>query len=117
MASVYQDFIAAEIQAQKTILNAESKAIQRLADAKTAKENLVYYANIDYNQKTAAATTELAEFMAAISASAEYPDEYKYYKYLDAICRAYKNARLVIVGSDINSDRIYFGSIPSAATE
>jgi regulator of protease activity HflC (stomatin/prohibitin superfamily) len=114
VANVYQDFIAAEIQAQKSILDAESKAIQRLADANTAKETLINFANIDYHQKTAAATTELAEFMAAISATAEYPDEYKYYKYLDAICRAYKNARLVIVGNDVDSSRLYFGSIPTA---
>lgn len=114
VASVYQDFIAAELQAEKELLTAQAKCIQRLADAQTAKETLVNYANIDYNKKTAAATTELSEFMAAISASAEYPDEYKYYKYLDAICKAYNNSRLVIVGSDIDSSRIYFGSIPSA---
>ena len=69
---------------------------------------MVNYAHMNQATSIAAAKTEISEFMAAVNAAEQYPDEYKYYKYLDAICRAYKNSKLVIVSDDVDSGRLHF---------
>lgn len=118
VAEVYQNFIAAEIDAEKYVLDAQADAASIRASAQTAKHEIINYAHINHSTSVSAATTEVSEFMAAVNASNEYPAEYKYYKYLEAICGAYKNARLVIVGNDVDSSRLYFGSfLNSGATE
>ncbi len=114
VADVYQEFLAASIQAERLRLEAEAECLEKMASAETAEKTIISYANIDYNERTAAATAEISQFLAAVEASNLYPDEYRYYKYLDAVCRAYKNARLVIVGNDVDSSRLYFGSIPTS---
>ena len=113
IADVYQNFIAAEIRAQRFILAAEATAAEILAEADTLKHQMMNYVEVDKAKRIAAATTEIAQFTAGQAASELYPEEYRYYKYLDAVRRAYKNARLVIVGNDVDSSRLYFGSIPT----
>jgi len=113
VAEVYHKFIAAEIRASKYLLDAQGTAAEIRANALSVSDSLLTQANIDHYSRVADATTEINAFMAAIEASEQYPDEYKYYKYLDAIRRAYKNAKLVIVGNDVDSSRIYFGDIPT----
>ncbi len=110
VAQVYQDFIGAEIDAEAMILNAEASAIADVAYAEYYAHDLVNAANISYYQKIAAAEVEIAEFMAAVEASEQFPDEYTYYKYLEAICSAYSNARLVILGDGVDGSRLYFGT-------
>lgn len=113
VAEVYHNFIAAEIRATRYLLDAQGTAAEIKANAESTSDTLLTQANMDYYNRVADATTEINSFMAAVSASEQYPDEYKYYKYLDAIRRAYKNARLVIVGNDVDSSRLYFGEIPA----
>ena len=72
---------------------------------------MVQFANANYLAKIAAAKTEIATFKAAVDASNAYPDEYAYYKYLEALCSAYQKAKLVIVGNGVDSGRLYFGNI------
>ncbi len=108
VADIYQRFIAAEVDAQRYILEAEGEAAQIRAAADVAAHQLKVYAEKDQAIAISQATTEIAEFMSAVNAAEQYPDEYKYYKYLDAICRAYKNAQLIIVSDDVDSDRLHF---------
>ena len=108
VADIYQSFIGAEIDAERCIYEAQGEAAQIRAAAQTAKHEIVNYAKVNYYESLSAATTEISEFMAAVTASNEYPDEYKYYKYLEAICGAYQNARLVIVGDGVDSSRLHF---------
>lgn len=108
VADIYQRFIAAEVDAQRYILEAEGEAAQILAAADVAAHQLIVFAKKDQAIAKSQATTEISEFMASVNAANQYPDEYKYYKYLDAICRAYKNAQLIIVSDDVDSDRLHF---------
>ena len=110
VADVYEKFIAAEIDAERYILEAEGEAASLIAMAETEKHVIVNAANVNYYDKIAKATVEISEFMAAVNASNEYPDEYKYLKYLNAITEAYGNSRLVIVGNDVDTNRLYFGN-------
>ena len=65
----------------------------------------------DNLSRIASAEAEVAEFMASVSADSQYSDAYRYYKYLNALTKAYGNAKLIIVDSDVDSSRIYFGSL------
>jgi len=111
VAQVYQDFIGAEIDAERLILDAEAKAAVTVAEAQSAARDLINTANVDYFQKLAAAKTEIAEFMAAVDASNAFPDEYSYYKYLNAIGSAYQKAKLIIVGEGVDGTRLYYGNL------
>ena len=111
VAKVYQDFIGAEIDAERLILDAQGKAAVTRAEAASTAREFVNMAKTNDAQQKALANTEISEFMAAVTASNSYPDEYAYYKYLDAICAAYQKAKLVIVGDGVDTGRLYFGSI------
>lgn len=110
VADIYQRFIAAEIDAERYVLESQGQAASIRAMAETAKHDIINAAKINYADKVAKATVEISEFMASVNASEQYPDEYKYYKYLEAITEAYGNSRLVIVGNDVDTNRIYFGN-------
>lgn len=110
VADIYQRFIAAEIDAERYILEAQGQAASIKGMAETAKHDIVNAAKINYHDKVAKATVEISEFMASVNASDQYPDEYKYLKYLEAITEAYGNSRLVIVGNDVDTNRLYFGN-------
>lgn len=111
IASVYQEIVGAEVKADKYILDAEAEAAVKIATAQKSYDTAVNAAKADSYTKTAAAEADVAEFMASVAADKQYSDSYRYYKYLKAIGSAYGNARLVIVGRDIDSSNIYFGNL------
>ena len=113
VAKVYQDFIGAEIEAERIILNAEADAAVTIAEAETLYRQHLNDARIKHYDRIAAARTEIAEFIAAVDASNAYPEEYAYYKYLDALGTAYERGRLIIVGKGVDSSRLYYGDLPS----
>lgn len=110
VAQVYQDFIGAEIDAERLILDAQAQAAVKRAEGDSTSREMINMAKTNDAQQRALANSEISEFMAALTASNSYPDEYAYYKYLNAICSAYQKAKLVIVGDGVDSGRLYFGS-------
>lgn len=115
VAPTYQQFLGAEIDAEKIILNAQAEAAVKIAEAETFYQETINAAKSDYWAKLAAAKTEVAEFVAAVETAENYADEYTYYKYLEALGSAYQGSKLVIVGSGVDRSRLYFGSFGSAA--
>jgi membrane protease subunit HflK len=111
VAEIYQKLVSAEIEAQRYILDAEAYAKVVVAAAETRRDTAVNVATADSYKKIAEAKAEVAEFMAGVEADKAYPSAYRYYKYLNAITKAYGNAKLVIVGEDIDTSKIYFGSL------
>lgn len=110
VAEVYQAFVGAEIDAEEKILTAYGQAAQIVASAESGAAMAINNAEVDYYNKLAAAKVEVSEFMAAVEASEAFPDEYKYYKYLDAICAAYSGSKLIILGDGVDGTRLYFGN-------
>ena len=110
VASVYQDIISAEIEAEEIKIVAQCDAQTAKADAQQQYDTAVGQANADHSTKIAAANTEVAEFMAGVEAYNTYPSAYRYYKYLKAVKKAYGGANLVLVGKGVDSSKIYFGS-------
>lgn len=106
VASVYQRLIGARNEAEKIVLDAEAYAAVSIFRSQSFGKITIDDAKIDYYQRIAAAHTEVSEFMAAVEAYSEYPDEYMYYKYLKAICSTYARTKLVLVGPDVDSSRI-----------
>ena len=49
--------------------------------------------------------------MASVEADNVNSSAYRYYKYLDAITKAYGNAKLVIVGDGVDTSNIFFGNL------
>ena len=111
IADVYQSIIGAEIKAEQYILEAQAAAAVKIADAEKQYDSALSVAQADSYTKIAAAKADVAEFMASVSADKQYPDTYRYYKYLKAIGSAYGRSRLVIVGEGIDSSNIYFGNL------
>lgn len=109
VAEVYQAFIGAEIDAEEMILTAQGSASHIVASAESGANMAINNATVDYYNKIAAAQVEISEFMAAVEASEAFPDEYTYYKYLDAICTAYSGSKLIILGDGVDGTRIYYG--------
>lgn len=110
VADIYQQMISAEIQAQEIILAAQATAEVRKSEARREYLKTVNANKAMKLQKIAAANSEVAEFMASVSADKAYPGNYRYYKYLNALTTAYKNADLVLVGEGIDTSNIYFTS-------
>lgn len=110
IADIYQQLVSAEIEAATRIMHAETLAAVRVLEAETSYNSTVSAATAEQLNKIAEAQAEVAEFMASVAADTEYRDAYRYYKYLNAIKNAYGNANLIIVGSDVDQSRIYFGS-------
>ncbi len=117
IADAYQALISAEIEAQKMILEAQGYAIQRVSLAYVQSNNEVALANINHHNEVARARASVAEFMASVEADNAYSDEYRYYKYMQAITEAYSDAKLIIVGEGVNTENIYIGSIGSGGTK
>ncbi len=117
IAQTYQALISAGIEAERLMLDAQARAGERLAWAWIEHDAERAIANIEYYEAVAAAHAAVAEFMASVEADHAYSDEYRYYKYLQAITEAYSDAKLVIVGSGVNTENIYIGSIGSGAAE
>jgi len=69
------------------------------------------------NDAVAAAKSSVAEFLASVEADRDNPVDYRYYKYMQAISKAYADARIVIVGNGVNEENIYIGSLTSDTKE
>ena len=110
IAAIYQSMIGAEIDAEKLILEAQSAAATAIANAEKQYDTSVNAAKADSYTKIAAAQADVAEFMAGVSADNQYSDAYRYYKYLNAVRRAYGGAKLIIVGEGVDPS-IYFGNL------
>ena len=110
IASVYQGVVSAEIQADRMLLEAEARAAVTLAEAQGSYDTAVSTATAAQYSQIAQARADVAEFMASVSADNAYADAYRYYKYLNAMGKAYNNARLVIVGEGVNTANLILGS-------
>ena len=110
IAAIYQSMIGAEIDAEKLILDAEAAAATAIANAEKQYDTSVNAAKADSYTKIAAAQAGVAEFMAGVAADKQYSDAYRYYKYLNAVRRAYGGAKLIILGEGVDPS-IYFGNI------
>lgn len=111
VADIYQKIISAGIDADKIVIQAEAKANLELEKAQTSYDKNVNDATAKSHKDIADAEASVAEFMASLNAEQAYGEDYKYYKYLDALKRAYSNAKIVIVGEGIDSSSIYLGSL------
>lgn len=111
IASVYQELVSAGIKAQQYIAKAEGNAAVTIAKAEATYDTSVSTVMAEHEKKLAKAKLSVAEFMASMEAYNTYPDSYKYYKYLDAVKKAYGNANLVIVGEGVDTSALYFGSL------
>lgn len=117
IAASYQALISAEIEAEKLLLEAQGYAIESVAFAWVQYDTELALANIHYHDGIAAARASVAEFMASVEADNAYSDEYRYYKYMQAITKAYSNAKLVIVGEGVDTSNIYIGSVGVGAAK
>lgn len=114
VAEVYQSVISAQLEAQQMLLEAQAYAATTKAGAELSSYKTLSSAKIDNITSIAEAKASVAEFMASVSADNENSSSYRYYKYLEAIKKAYGDARLIIVGEGIDSSNIYFGSLYSS---
>lgn len=117
VADAYQALISAEIEADRLLIDAEAYRGDRLAWAWIDYDLNVAKATIEGKEALAAATGSVAEFLASVEADKAYPSDYRYYKYMQAVTKAYSGAKLVIVGDGINEGNIYIGSINSDRME
>lgn len=114
VAGAYQKAVSAEIMAEQILLMAQREANARLTAAKNQYISDVGDAQVRQYQTVAAARSAVAEFMAGAGADSEYRDAYRYYKYMNAIKRAYSDTNLVIVGDGIDTSNIYLGNLEEA---
>ncbi len=112
VAEIYQKIISAGIDAEKIILQAEARAAVTLGDATRTYDTDINIAKAKSYNNIAQAKFSVAEFMASLEADKSYGSAYRYYKYLDALRKAYSNANIVIIGEGIDSSNIYLGKLP-----
>ena len=111
IADIYQRLVSAEIEAATRIMNAQAFAAVRVLEAETQHNSMVSSATADQLAKIAEAQAEVAEFMASVAADNEHSNAYRYYKYLNAVKAAYENSKIILISSDIDQSRLYFGSL------
>lgn len=111
IAETYQKLISAGIDAERYRLNAIGECATVIANAELTRTRTIEAARAAYFTKVAAANASVAEFMAAVEADNAYSDAYRYQKYLSAVSKAYGQAKIVIVGEDVNMKNLYFGSL------
>ncbi len=107
----YQEVISKEIEAEEIVRRANSAAAVTLADAEAQKTEAINKANAEKYKAVAAATSSVSEFMASVAANESNPDAYHYYKYLDALTKAYGKNKLILVGDGVDSSKLYFGNL------
>lgn len=110
IAPIYQKIISAGIAADQLIINAENSANQSIKTAEKTAITSVGDARVAQYKAIAEAKAAVAEFMASVAADTAYRDEYRYYKYMNALMEAYNNAKLIIVGEGIDTSNLYIGS-------
>ena len=106
IAEVYQDIISAGIDAEYIRLNAQAAANTQIMDAKKQQTQTVGVAISEKYERVAEAQAAVTEFMAAAAADGNYRDEYRFYKYLDAITKTYENATMILAGEGIDTSKI-----------
>jgi regulator of protease activity HflC (stomatin/prohibitin superfamily) len=109
VSQVYQQVVSATLEAQAQVDNAQGIAASKISFAELQKNAAIQNANINQNEKVAAAEATVAEFMAMVEAYNAYPDAFCYYKYLNALAKVYQGQRLYIVGDGIDEGYLYFG--------
>lgn len=112
IASSYQDIISAGIDAEYYLLLAKTEANRYIMDARKTAEELVGEAAANQYLQVANATSAVSEFMAAAEADRTYADSYRFQKYMQAIVKAYGDAKIIIVGEGVDERNIYIGSLP-----
>ena len=113
VAEIYQQIISAGIDAERIVLDAQAKAATVLEEANTSHDTDINAAKAKSYAAIADANASVAEFMASLEADKTYGGDYRYYKYLDALRKAYSGAKLVIVGEGVDSSHLYLGNLPS----
>ncbi|MBP3478134.1 MAG: hypothetical protein J6K03_01460 [Oscillospiraceae bacterium] len=113
VASVYQRIISAGIDAERIVINGENEAQIARLEAQLTQTALVSKAKVEREQAVAAAKAAVADFMASVEADGSYRDAYRYYKYIDALTKAYADAKLIIIGEGVDSSNLFIGSISS----
>lgn len=103
VADIYQKTIGASIDAGYILLKAETEANTRLLGAQQQANQIVSNAKSDKYTRIGEAQAAVTEFMAAAAADGAYRDEYRFYKYLDAITQTYQKSTLVIAGNGIDT--------------
>ena len=117
VADVYQALISAEIEADQILIDAEAYKGERLAWAWVDYETQVALETIKGSNAVAEAKSAVAEFLACVEADKAYPEDYRYYKYMQAIAEAYQDAKIVIVGTGVNEENIYIGGINTGSKQ
>lgn len=112
VAGVYQDIISAGIEAERMILAAQTEANTKIMNAEKEYTTAVGAALVTKYESVAKAEAAVAEFMASVAADGNYRNEYRYYKYMDALTSAYADAKLILVGEGIDTSNLFIGSIP-----
>jgi len=117
VARIYQQIISAGIDAERMIREAQNDAYTLISNAKNQYAAEVGNAKVQKYQQLADAESAVAGFMASVSADQAYRDEYRYYKYLNALTGAYSKATLILVGEGVDSSQIYLGNIDPVKEE
>lgn len=117
VADVYQSIISAGIAADELIINAENSANRSVLEAEADYITAVSDATVAQYEAIAAAKAEVAEFMASVAADTAYSDEYRFYKYMNALMQAYGNAKLILVGEGVDTANLYIGSLNLGSAE
>lgn len=110
IAEKYQEVISQEIAAEESVRKATTAAAVTKADAEAQKTAAINKATAEKYKAIAEATSSVSEFMASVAANDYNSDAYHYYKYLDAITKAYGNNKLVLVGDGVDTSKLYFGN-------
>ena len=110
IAEKYQEVISREIEAEELVRRANTAAAVTKADAEAQKNAAINQATAEKYKALAAATSSVSEFMASVAANESNSDAYYYYKYLDAITKAYGNNKLILVGDGVDTSKLYFGN-------
>ena len=112
VAQIYQQIISAGIDAQRILLDAQAAAAVVVEQARTQRDTAVNEAAADSYSEIAQARSSVAEFLAGVDAYAAYGDNYRFYKYLEALQKAYSDATLILVGEGVDSSHLYLGQLP-----
>jgi regulator of protease activity HflC (stomatin/prohibitin superfamily) len=111
VANIYQQIISAGIEAEKIVLDAQAQAGVTVSQAQSEHDRNINIATSESHKQIADAQSAVAEFTASVENDKNYGDGYRYYKYLEAIKKAYSGAKLIIVGDGIDSSSLYLGSV------
>ena len=117
VADVYQALIGASIDAEQIVLVAQNQANQVIMEAKNQQTAQVGDAHVQGYQAVADAQAAVAEFMASVAAYQQYPSAYRYYKYMNTLAQAYGQARIILVGTGVDAEKLFIGSLDKVQTQ